>query len=170
MTNATATIATRIADAADDNGIWAADVMDHTDIMAAYNIPATTTRATVSRAAHIQGNRAADMAAAYGTTSRAAANRAARKVEVCQKGQKGHDKPARCKIFNKYSATAVLRWMGANGWNKEDAAVALATVGAAAVKESSIEAGLYDGTKGDKYGKPAPLTAYEAKKLRAATV
>ena len=90
------------------------------------------------------------------------------KVVVSQKGQRGHTNPVRVKLFGKYTATAVLRWMGKNGWTKEDALTALAVHGAHTVKESSVVAGLYDGTKGTKYGKPAPVSSWEARQLRDA--
>lgn len=74
----------------------------------------------------------------------------------------------RVKIFG-YSATAVLRWMGANGWNFEDAAVAMATLGAHALADCTIRLQLKAGKDGAR-GPAAPITPAQAKQLRRASV
>lgn len=67
-----------------------------------------------------------------------------------------------------HSITAILRWMGANGWNKEDAGVALATYGFGSVADSTIYIQLAAGRKGDATRGPVPeLSKKEAKELLA---
>ena len=70
----------------------------------------------------------------------------------------------RAQIFG-YSATSVLRWMGANGWGFEDAAVVMATIGAARIADSTIRIQLNAGRDGRR-GPAAPVTPAQAKKLR----
>jgi outer membrane biosynthesis protein TonB len=76
-------------------------------------------------------------------------------------------KQARVTVFG-YSAMAVLRWMGANGWITIDATKAIAALGESGqVKPSTIATGLSDGRSG-KWGRPAPVTADQAKQLKQA--
>jgi hypothetical protein len=71
----------------------------------------------------------------------------------------------RGQIFG-YSATAVLRWMGANGFTFEDAGVVLASFGLAKMSDTTIRIQLTAGKKADPTrGEPAPLTAAQGKKL-----
>lgn len=63
-----------------------------------------------------------------------------------------------------YSATSVLRWMGANGWSFEDAAVVCAATGCARISDVTIRLQLKAGKDGTR-GPAAPVTAAQAKKL-----
>ncbi len=74
-------------------------------------------------------------------------------------------KVVRGAIFG-HSITAILRWMGKKGWNKEDAGVALATYGFGSIADSTIYIQLAAGRKGDATRGPVPeLTKAEAKEL-----
>ena len=66
-----------------------------------------------------------------------------------------------------HSATAVLRWMGKNNWNAEDAGVAMTTMGAKYISDTTIRIQLRAGAKGER-GEPAPITREQAKKLKEA--
>jgi hypothetical protein len=74
-------------------------------------------------------------------------------------------KVVRGQIFG-LAATAILRWMGANGWNAEDAGVCLATYGLGAMSDSTIYIQLRAGKVGDATRGPVPtLTKAQAKEL-----
>jgi len=65
-----------------------------------------------------------------------------------------------------YSAMAVLRWMGAHGWDVAAATKAIEALGEGGkLKASSIATGLSDGRSG-KWGAPAPVTVANARRLR----
>jgi hypothetical protein len=62
-----------------------------------------------------------------------------------------------------FALTAVIRWLGANGHDKESARQCLARVGADAVNDSTLGVQLGKGRKGVE--PPAPLTAEQARQL-----
>jgi hypothetical protein len=66
-----------------------------------------------------------------------------------------------------YPATAVLRWMGLNGWKYADARAALNASGAAGISDITIRIQLLAGKKGER-GEPAAINKSEAKELAAA--
>jgi hypothetical protein len=67
-----------------------------------------------------------------------------------------------------HSASAVCRWMGANGWKNPEARKAItALCKGGTVKPATIDTGLSDGRSG-KWGKPAPITRNQSRQLRAA--
>lgn len=88
------------------------------------------------------------------------------KKETAKKEQK----PSRRKalVFDKYSATSVVRWMGSKKWTVEQARAVIDKV-TKGVKDSTLKLQLRDGTKGKdaQYGTPAELTGAEEKKLNA---
>jgi len=65
------------------------------------------------------------------------------------------------------SAASVIRWMGKAGWNFEDAGVALATLGAAKISDTTIRCQLIAGKKGERGGAPE-LTRGEIRTLEDA--
>jgi hypothetical protein len=73
-------------------------------------------------------------------------------------------KQVRAMVFG-FSITAVLRWMGKEGWNFEDASVVCASVGAAKIADVTIRLQLKAGKDGLR-GPAAPITAAQAKQLR----
>lgn len=73
-------------------------------------------------------------------------------------------KVVRAKIFG-YSATAVLRWMGANDWTFEDAGLVMAGFGAGRISDVTIRLQLKAGKDGMR-GPAAPVTASQVKKLK----
>lgn len=77
---------------------------------------------------------------------------------------KGERKQVRAQLFG-YSITSVLRWMGKNGWNFEDAAVVCASIGAAKIADVTIRLQLKAGKDGLR-GPAAPITPAQAKQLR----
>ena len=66
-----------------------------------------------------------------------------------------------------YPATAVLRWMGLNGWKYVDARAALNASGAAGISDVTIRIQLLAGKKGER-GEPAAINKSQAKELEAA--
>lgn len=68
-----------------------------------------------------------------------------------------------------FSATAVLKWMGANGWKREEAEKVIQKLAEGGeVKPATITTGLSDG-RSEKYRKgAAPITPAQAKQLKAA--
>lgn len=66
------------------------------------------------------------------------------------------------KVFG-HSATAVLRWMGVNGWDFEDAGMAMHTLGCR-LSDTTIRLQMKAGKDG-KRGAPAKVTADQARKL-----
>ncbi len=83
---------------------------------------------------------------------------------IPNKSTKGTRKQVRAQVFG-YSITAVLRWMGKEGWTFEDAAVVCATIGAAKIADVTIRLQLKAGKDGLR-GPAAPITASQAKQLR----
>jgi hypothetical protein len=74
---------------------------------------------------------------------------------------------ARCTVLG-HSASSALRWMGSQGWTLEEATSAVAALGQGGqVAPATISTGLSDGRSG-KWGKPADVTAAQAKELKAA--
>lgn len=72
----------------------------------------------------------------------------------------------RAQIFG-HAATAVIRWMGANGWTFDEARAALAEFGAAGISDTTVRIQLPAGKKGER-GPAAPISEDQAKQLRAA--
>lgn len=66
-----------------------------------------------------------------------------------------------------YPVTAVLRWMGANKWDEEEALAALTSFGVYDISDITIRLQLTAGRKGER-GDPAPITKSQAKTLRQA--
>ncbi len=83
---------------------------------------------------------------------------------------KVNDKPkrqiTRAQIFG-YPVTAVLRWMGVEGWSFADARAAINAFGAGGISDTTIRIQLPAGRKGDR-GAPAPITKQQAAELKAA--
>jgi hypothetical protein len=80
-------------------------------------------------------------------------------------------KPVRAKAFG-YSVTAVLRWMGANGWNDrfEDAMIAICTISDNYnISDVTIRLQLKAGLEG-KRGAVAPLTEAQGRALERAAL
>lgn len=73
-------------------------------------------------------------------------------------------KAFRFQLFG-YSVTSVLRYMGLHGWTYEDAAVAMASCGAAAISNATIRTQLQWG-RTKIGGAAAPLTSSQAKQLK----
>jgi hypothetical protein len=69
-------------------------------------------------------------------------------------------------VFGKYSPSAVLRWMGKNGFTPEDAARALKGLGVSHIKEATIPIQVKAGAKGER-AEPAHLTKEEAQQCLA---
>jgi hypothetical protein len=74
-------------------------------------------------------------------------------------------KQEKAKLFG-FHITAVLRWMGANGWSKKDTLQVLKVKGITEVAESTVAIQLKAGATG-KRGEPAPLTKAHAKDLKS---
>ncbi|HVS35728.1 MAG TPA: hypothetical protein VMS17_09105 [Gemmataceae bacterium] len=74
-------------------------------------------------------------------------------------------KSTRCEIFG-HSATAVIRWMGANRWSFADCRAALAAHGAAGTSDATIQTQLRAGRKGER-GPAATITSTQAEELAA---
>ena len=80
-------------------------------------------------------------------------------------------KPVRAKAFG-YSVTAVLRWMGANGWHNrfEDAMIAICTISDNyEISDVTIRLQLKAGLEG-KRGAAAPLTDAQGRALERAAL
>lgn len=75
-------------------------------------------------------------------------------------------KAGRSQLFG-YSATAVMRWMGANGWSFDKAMAAFTGMGVDDLSETTFKIQLRAGVKGER-GDPAPVTDKQAKELEAA--
>jgi hypothetical protein len=76
-------------------------------------------------------------------------------------------KVVRGTIFE-YAATAILRWMGKQGWDAEDAGVCLAAYGLGGMSDSTIYIQLRAGKVGDATRGPIPeLTKAQVKELNA---
>lgn len=75
-------------------------------------------------------------------------------------------KAGRSQLFG-YSATAVMRWMGANGWSFDKAMAAFAGMGVDDLSETTFKIQLRAGVKGER-GDPAPVTDKQAAELEAA--
>jgi hypothetical protein len=72
----------------------------------------------------------------------------------------------RARVFD-YSVTAVLRWMGKNGWDVEDAFAAVTDIsGEYGLSMSTVKIQLLAGKKGQR-GEPAPITPSQAKTLKS---
>lgn len=76
------------------------------------------------------------------------------------------------KVFGKYSATSVIRWMASKGWKFEDIVAVLEQVDAEKVKDVTVRIQMSAGKKfketGESaHGAPAEITAKEAKELNA---
>lgn len=76
-------------------------------------------------------------------------------------------KAMKYQVFGKYGGCEVLRWMGKQGFNLEQAKKALEIVSSPLPSEVTIKAALQQGRAG-KRGAPAPLTTEEAQQLLAA--
>lgn len=87
-------------------------------------------------------------------------------VTVTKPAPVAEDKSERVKVFG-YSATSVLRWMGANGWDADEAGVAMLTLGAGSISDVTIRLQLKAGAEG-KRGPAAPLSRAQAKALKDA--
>lgn len=77
-------------------------------------------------------------------------------------------KAGRSQLFG-FSATAVMRWMGANGWDFDKAWAAFAGMGVDDLSETTFKIQLRAGAKGER-GEPAAVTAAQAKELEAAAI
>lgn len=167
--NATSNIAIAIAHLADEHGTTVRWVARQSDILAGVHIdPAAVTDAVIAEAAHY-----------FNTLNDRSVRQAMKKwnagldVENIQVETKSDEdkaprkmgKVVRAKVLG-YSATAVLRWMGANDWSFEDAGVVMATAGAARISDVTIRLQLKAGKTGQR-GPAAPITPAQAKKLKA---
>lgn len=74
-------------------------------------------------------------------------------------------KVARMQIMG-HSATAVLRWMGKQGWGFEDAYLALSWEAPCPLADVTIRLQLKAGRDGER-GPPAPITASQARTLKS---
>ena len=79
-------------------------------------------------------------------------------------------KPAKRKklVFDKYSATSIIRWMGSKNWSVEEARAVIDQL-TKGIKDSTLKIQLRDGAKGEDgtHGAPAELTAAERKQVNA---
>ena len=90
-----------------------------------------------------------------------------RERDVPKQSRKTTTGKERVKILG-YSATAVLRWMGANDWSFEDAGIVMNTLGAYSISDATIRIQLNAGKKGER-GPAAPVTKQQAKILHEST-
>lgn len=67
------------------------------------------------------------------------------------------------------NACSIIRWMGANGWDFDDAAIAIETLGCQGMSTATMKLHHTAGRKGDtRWGEPATLTTYQKRALRNA--
>ena len=115
MTNAAQTL----ANLADNQAITEMAAAKDATLLASVGLTvAQCTKNIITQAYLINRNALAALAVRYG--ARDAVAKPAKPV-ISQKGQKGHGKPKRFKIYG-HSVSSVLRWCGANGWTVEEAA------------------------------------------------
>jgi len=149
----TMTIATTIATAADNEAINPADVVRLPSIAKKYGINLlTVTDLDIRRANRILRD-------SINRTLGIDKDRTEEAKPVKPAPKRG--KIVRGKIFG-HSLASVLRWMGSKGWNFEDAAVVMATMGFGAINDCTITKQL----KAGRDGKPgAPITDSQARTL-----
>jgi len=170
----------RLADAADKEGLTAQDLATDSKLLKRHRISQRSLTgplihraieyhhermdALQQRAAKLNGVQSefeAEVVSASSTLT-------SEKVE--EKEMAATIKPAKRKklVFDKYSATAVIRWMGSKKWNVEEARIVIDQL-TKGIKDSTLKIQLRDGAKGKDgtHGDPAPLTAKEAKECNA---
>ena len=171
------TVAQRLALAADRHGLWAKDAARFADIRAEFDLPESELTDAVIEEAHaigranmrlLQARIAARNEAieSKGTTVTAVIEGVKVEARVYKAEPKRRKTGTRALIFG-HSVTAVLRWMGTQDWNWEDAALAVETLGGKKVADSTVRIQLNAGRKGER-GTPAPITSSQAKQLRNA--
>lgn len=168
-------VAVKLAHAADQEGLWAKDAARFEDVLVEYNIDPSNITDAIIREAH-----------GLMMDGLARLQRMIRKMNLEREGIKdviidvdnaeakidGRKKPQRksgqkrVKLFG-FSVTAVLRWMGANDWTFDDAAIAVETLTMTKVSDVTIRLQLKAGREG-KRGAPANISKSQAKQLREA--
>ena len=164
-TTAPMTTAQRLALAADRHSLWAKDAARFEDVRAEFDLAAEEcTEDVIEEAERI--NRA---------KLRELQLRLQGAVEAATEAKKTYQ-PAtitrrktgkRATIFG-YPATAVIRWMGKEGWDFEEAAIAIQSLTGKKVADATVRAALGHGRRGQR-GEPAKLTAAQRRKVIAAS-
>jgi hypothetical protein len=77
------------------------------------------------------------------------------------------DAPPSRKLLFGHAVTAVIRWMGVDGWNFKEAREALDSLGFEVISGVTINIQLKAGIKGER-GAPAELNSHDARALRLA--
>ena len=169
MTTITLTASEKIAAAADRHGIWAKDVARFDSMLTEFGLTAEDmTQKNIDGANAIARK---DMQ----TTRRRveAINRKNGFSEDVSPQAKATTTVRRIKtgkrasIFG-HSVTAVLRWMGKEGWSFDDAAVAVETLAEKRFSDTTIRIQLRAGKAGER-GAPAPIDSKQRAKLIAAS-
>jgi len=170
MTRPVNEAAVRLAHVADQNGMWVHDVVRFEDLLQEADLDGKcVTRELVEEAHQLMMDglgRLQRIIRKWNGDVNAQDNKDVNVVVLPRKKPvraKGNVKP---KIFG-FSVTAVLRWMGANGWDFDDAAIAVETITVTKLSDVTIRLQLKAGRDG-KRGAPADISPSQAKQLRAA--
>lgn len=168
--NATSNVATALAHLADEYACTITWIARQSDILAGVHIdPAAITDEVIAEAAHyFNALNDRSVRQAMKKWNQGAGEEV--QIETKSDGAKAPRKMGkvlRAKVLG-YSATAILRWMGAHDWTFEDAGVVMATAGAARISDVTIRLQLKAGKTGQR-GPAAPVTPAQAARLKQMT-
>jgi hypothetical protein len=170
----TSDLALRIANLADQNGIYPRHVATDAELLAKLGVDPSELTADIMASADRLFYRAIhetmDRINRYNARCTPTILPLAEEHFV-QPAEESTPKPprkvTRAQIFG-YPVTAVLRWMGKTGWDFEAAITAVTTItNAYSLSPSTVRIQLRAGKKGER-GEPADITPSQAKKLRLA--
>lgn len=153
----------RIADLADEYGITPADVCSRKDLLGDEVTDLVRHKAFAFWRDRIDGTISQLNDRFNGTALAEEVKEKTTKRTKEKKDGTTSRKICRCDIFG-HPVTAVLRWMGREGWEFEDALTAVVTMGASTISDVTIRLQLAAGRKGER-GEPADITSAQAKIL-----
>lgn len=167
------TPAQRLAVAADKHGLWPADAARFADIREEFNLTVDElTPAVIDEAHRLHRQSIRKLKDRIEAVARPVNVRASlcgvevsAVVKPARKPQRKTEK--RAKVFG-FSSVSVIRWMGANGWDLDDAGTALLTITGQNPADATLRKQLKAGRDGHG-GTIAPISDSQARRLKDAT-
>ena len=160
-TTAPMTTAQRLALAADRHSLWAKDAARFEDVRAEFDLAAEEcTEDVIEEAERINRAKLRELQSRL--------QGAVENAKTYQPATLTRRKPGKRATIFGYPATAVIRWMGKEGWDFEEAAIAIQSLTGKKVADATVRAALGHGRRGQR-GEPAKLTAAQRRKVIAAS-